>query len=139
MDDRGGVSADFPEVLLAECGKADDPRLTVREVPTPRQPLRVIVDSRLETPPSARILEGEKVLVFSGRAGQVKNAEVIPLPNPHGKVDLPRMLEELARRGVNELHVEAGEKLNASLLRTGSTNASFLAAPMKLRGDLLLT
>ena len=38
--------------------RADDPRLTVREVATPRQPLRVIVDSRLETPPSARILQG---------------------------------------------------------------------------------
>ena len=37
---------------------ADNPRLTAREVATPRQPLRVIVDSRLETPASARILEG---------------------------------------------------------------------------------
>ena len=54
--------------------RADDPRLTVREVETPRQPLRVIVDSRLETPAQARILQGEKVLVFSGMTGSVRNA-----------------------------------------------------------------
>lgn len=99
--------------------KADDPRLTVREVATPRQPLRVIVDSRLETPAGARILEGEKVLVFSAREGELANAEVLAMKNTHGKVDLPKMLEELARRGVNELHVEAGFRLNGSLVREG--------------------
>ena len=97
--------------------KADDPRLTVREVDTPRQPLRVIVDSRLETPPTAKILDGDKVLVFCARAGSLRNAEIITLPNARQKVELPRMLEELARRGVNELHVEAGCRLNGSLVR----------------------
>jgi diaminohydroxyphosphoribosylaminopyrimidine deaminase / 5-amino-6-(5-phosphoribosylamino)uracil reductase len=95
----------------------DDPQLTVREVETPRQPLRVIVDSRLETPPQARILQGEKVLVFAAREGTLPNAEVISLKNENSKVDLPKMLAELARRGVNELHVEAGPRLNASLVR----------------------
>jgi len=99
--------------------RADDPRLTVRELDTPRQPLRVIVDSRLETPPSARILQGEKVLVFSAAHGALPNAEVVPLPNANHKVELPKMLEELARRGVNELHVEAGFRLNGSLAREG--------------------
>jgi diaminohydroxyphosphoribosylaminopyrimidine deaminase/5-amino-6-(5-phosphoribosylamino)uracil reductase len=98
--------------------KADDPRLTVREVETPRQPLRVIVDSRLETPPGARILQGPGVLVFAARHGVApENAEVVVLPNASGKVELPRMLEELARRGINELHVEAGSRLNGSLVR----------------------
>src|SRR5258706_10749696 len=115
--------------------KADDPRLTVREVATTRQPLRVVVDSRLETPPSARILEGEKLLVFSGKAGKLKNAEVIALPNPHGKVDLPGMLEELARRGINELHVEAGFKLNGSLAREGCVDELLLYLNPSLLGD----
>ncbi|MGQ0547875.1 MAG: bifunctional diaminohydroxyphosphoribosylaminopyrimidine deaminase/5-amino-6-(5-phosphoribosylamino)uracil reductase RibD [Betaproteobacteria bacterium] len=98
--------------------KADDPRLTVREVETPRQPLRVIVDSRLETPPSARILEGGNVLIFSGRPGKAPpGADLVVLPNPSQKVELPKMLEALARRGVNELHVEAGFRLNGSLVR----------------------
>ena len=113
--------------------KADDPQLTVREVATPRQPLRVVVDSRLETPPAARILQGERTLIFAARAGKLANAEVLALPNARGKVELPRMLEELARRGVNELHVEAGFRLNGSLVREGCVdeflvylNASFL-------------
>jgi diaminohydroxyphosphoribosylaminopyrimidine deaminase/5-amino-6-(5-phosphoribosylamino)uracil reductase len=110
--------------------RADNPRLTVRAVETPRQPLRVVVDSRLETPPNARVLPA---LVFAARDGKLPNAEVLALPNASGKVDLPRMLEVLADRGVNELHVEAGFRLNGSLAREGCVdeflmymNASFL-------------
>jgi diaminohydroxyphosphoribosylaminopyrimidine deaminase/5-amino-6-(5-phosphoribosylamino)uracil reductase len=114
---------------------ADDPRLTVREVETPRQPLRVIVDSRLETPPAARILQGDRVLVFAAKAGQLPNAEVVALPNPNKKVDLPRMLEELARRGVNELHVEAGFRLNGSLAREGCVDEFLIYLNPSLLGD----
>ena len=97
--------------------KADDPQLTVRDVETPRQPLRVVIDSRLETPRDARILQGERVLVFAAREGDLPNAEVVVLPNALGKVELPQMLEALADRGINELHVEAGFRLNGSLVR----------------------
>jgi len=106
---------------------ADDPRLTVRDIETPRQPLRVIVDSRLQTPENARVLEGGNVLIFSGKKGRgPKGAEVVCLPNHEQKVDLPRMLEELARRGINELQVEAGFRLNGSLVREGCVD-EFLA------------
>jgi diaminohydroxyphosphoribosylaminopyrimidine deaminase/5-amino-6-(5-phosphoribosylamino)uracil reductase len=114
---------------------ADDPRLTVREVETPRQPLRVIVDSRLETPRTARILKGEGVLVFSGRPGALENAEVVALPNPHGKVDLPKMLAELGSRGINELHVEAGSRLNASMVREGCVDELLLYLNPSFLGD----
>lgn len=104
----------------------DDPRLTVRDIDTDRQPLRVVVDSHLETPSTARILEGGNTLVAAASedaartaALRAAGAEVVALPNPQGKVDLPRLLQALARRGVNELHVEAGHKLNGSLLREG--------------------
>ena len=124
--------------------RADDPRLTVREVETPRQPLRVIVDSRVETPPQARILEGGGVLIFSGKSGTApRGAELVTLPNPDQKVDLPRMLEELGRRGVNELHVEAGYRLNGSLVREGCVdeflvylNPSFLGGAAEGMLDL---
>jgi diaminohydroxyphosphoribosylaminopyrimidine deaminase/5-amino-6-(5-phosphoribosylamino)uracil reductase len=115
--------------------KADDPRLTVREVDTPRQPLRVIVDSRLEMPQSAKILDGERALVFSAKPGSVRNAEVIVLPNAAGKVDLPRMLQELARRGVNELHVEAGFRLNGSLAREDCVDEVLLYLNPSFLGD----
>jgi diaminohydroxyphosphoribosylaminopyrimidine deaminase/5-amino-6-(5-phosphoribosylamino)uracil reductase len=115
--------------------RADDPRLTVREIETSRQPLRVIVDSRLETPPGAQILRGEKVLVFAAGPGTLDNAEVVALPNAEGKVDLPRMLGELARRGVNELHVEAGFRLNGSLVREGCVDEFLLYLNPSLLGD----
>jgi diaminohydroxyphosphoribosylaminopyrimidine deaminase / 5-amino-6-(5-phosphoribosylamino)uracil reductase len=112
---------------------ADDPRLSVREVDTPRQPLRVIVDSRLETPAAARVLQGERALIYAASSGEMPNAEVVALPNAAGKVDLAAMLADLGRRGVNELHVEAGMKLNGSLVREHCVdeflvylNASFL-------------
>ena len=115
--------------------RADDPRLTVREVATPRQPLRVIVDSRLETPPQAKILQGEKILVFSAKEGTLPNAEVVAISNRSGKVDLSLMLQELARRGVNELHVEAGFKLNGSLLREGCVDELLVYLNPSLLGD----
>jgi diaminohydroxyphosphoribosylaminopyrimidine deaminase/5-amino-6-(5-phosphoribosylamino)uracil reductase len=102
--------------------KDDDPQLTVREVATPRQPLRVVVDSRLETPPTAKVLAGgalvatavedkEKIHVLQNRG-----AEVVVLPNTQGKVDLAGLMQELGSRGINEVHVEAGFRLNGSLL-----------------------
>jgi diaminohydroxyphosphoribosylaminopyrimidine deaminase/5-amino-6-(5-phosphoribosylamino)uracil reductase len=104
----------------------DDPQLNVRDFETTRQPLRVVVDSRLETPLTARILQGGPVLI----AGAVENAEKIELlrstgaevlifPNAAGKVDLKDLLDALGRRGINEVHAEAGFKLNGSLLREG--------------------
>ena len=103
----------------------DDPRLDVRLVDTARQPLRVVVDSRLETPPSARIVEPPgSVLLYAAiadagrrKALESRGVEIVLLAQANGKVDLPAMLNDLAARGINELHVEAGEKLNGSLLR----------------------
>ena len=104
----------------------DDPQLNVRGVETSRQPLRVVVDSRLETPLTARILQGGQVLVAAAvddekRANLLRSAgaEVLVLPNAAGKVELKDLLEELGRRGINEVHAEAGFKLNGSLLREG--------------------
>jgi diaminohydroxyphosphoribosylaminopyrimidine deaminase/5-amino-6-(5-phosphoribosylamino)uracil reductase len=118
--------------------KADDPQLTVRDVDTPRQPLRVVVDSRLETPPGAKVLQGDKALIFSAQPGSVRNADVVPMKNAGGKVDLPGMLEELGRRGINELHVEAGFKLNGSLLRENCVDEVLLYLNPSLLGDAAL-
>ncbi len=120
----------------------DDPRLDVRLVPTPRQPLRVIVDSRLQTPAEARILgaPGEVLIYTTGgdaaraQALRERGAELASLPGADGKVDLAAMLADLARRGVNELHVEAGHKLNASLLREGLVDELLVYLAPKLLG-----
>ncbi|AOK29036.1 MULTISPECIES: bifunctional diaminohydroxyphosphoribosylaminopyrimidine deaminase/5-amino-6-(5-phosphoribosylamino)uracil reductase RibD [Burkholderia] len=107
--------------------RKDDPRLTVRGVDTPRQPRRVLVDSHLDVPLTAHILEDAPPVIFCGaldaqreeraQALRARGAEIVPLPNAHGKVDLPAMLAALGERQINELHVEAGHKLNGSLLR----------------------
>src|SRR6185369_8518143 len=121
----------------------DDPRLDVRLVETVRQPLRVIVDSRLETPPTARILAppGE-VLVYAAiddrarrSALEAHGAEVALAPSPSGKVDLAAMVADLGRREINELHVEAGEKLNASLLAAGLVDELLVYVAPKLLND----
>lgn len=107
--------------------KEDDPRMTVRAVDTPRQPQRVLIDSQLEVSPQAQILAGAPTLIFCGNLDQrhseraqalrERGAEIVQLANAAGKVDLPAMLKVLGERQVNELHVEAGYKLNGSLLR----------------------
>jgi diaminohydroxyphosphoribosylaminopyrimidine deaminase/5-amino-6-(5-phosphoribosylamino)uracil reductase len=107
----------------------DDPRLDVRLVETQRQPPLVVVDSRLETPLGARLfMPGRQVFIYAAvenearrAALEARGATVIHLPGlqpgTQTKVDLAAMLRDLARREVNELHVEAGHKLNGSLIR----------------------
>lgn len=104
----------------------DDPQLNVRDLETTRQPLRVVVDSKLETPLAARILQGGPCLIVGAveDAARIEllrsiGAEVLVFPNAAGKVELKDLLDELGRRGINEVHTEAGFKLNGSLLREG--------------------
>ena len=119
----------------------DNPRLTVREVSSPRQPLRVVIDSRLETPPEAAILDGGDTLIFSALGGERRQAlesagaEIVVLPNQTGKVDLPAMLGELATRGINEVMVEAGAQLNGSLLREACVDELLIYQAPLLLGD----
>lgn len=109
----------------------DNPRLDVRDVATPRQPHVVVVDSQLQTPPDACLFiagrvcyiycAGSNDTTFQERkqALESQGAVVVELPNAQNKVDLSAMLADLAAKGVNELHVEAGTKLNGSFIREG--------------------
>jgi len=123
--------------------REDDPRLDVRLVASARQPLRVIVDSRLETPPGARMVDPPgAVLVYAAiddaarrAALEQRGAEVALLPPRSGKVDLAAMVEDLGKRGINELHVEAGEKLNASLLAAGLVDELLVYVAPRLVGS----
>lgn len=126
--------------------REDDPQLTVRDVETTRQPLRVVVDSKLQLAPTARILDGVggggKLLVVSAiddrariSALAARGAEVIVLANAQGKTDLEAVMRELARRGINEVHVESGSKLNGSLLSAGVVDEFLLYYAPSLLGD----
>ncbi|MBU0623122.1 MAG: bifunctional diaminohydroxyphosphoribosylaminopyrimidine deaminase/5-amino-6-(5-phosphoribosylamino)uracil reductase RibD [Gammaproteobacteria bacterium] len=120
---------------------ADDPQLNVRGLDGVRQPLRVILDSRLRLPPAARIL-GSGVLVYTASADeskraalQQKGAEVIQLQGANGQVDLPAVMSDLAQRGCNEVLVESGRMLNGALLKTGLVDELVLYLAPQLLGD----
>ncbi len=122
--------------------RADDPLLTVRDVPCSRQPLRVLVDAALAVSPTARILQGEPIIVATAstdaariHALRERGHEVLALPNTVGKVDLPQLMTELGARGLNEVHVEAGFKLNGSLMREGCVDELLLYLAPMLAGD----
>ena len=128
--------------------REDDPRLDVRLVPTPGQPRRVVIDSRLEIDAGARILHppGEVLLYCaqdhagSARASSLRaaapNLSIVAAPaDAKGKTDLLAVIEDLAARGVNELHVEAGHRLNGSLLRAGLVDELLVYLAPKLLGS----
>jgi diaminohydroxyphosphoribosylaminopyrimidine deaminase / 5-amino-6-(5-phosphoribosylamino)uracil reductase len=121
----------------------DNPRLDVRHVPATHQPDAVVIDSRLQTPVDANIfIPGRKLIIYAAlqdaprqAALEARGATVVHLPGPGGKVDLAAMLRNLAQRGVNELHVEAGPKLNGSLVREGLVDELLVYLAPKLVGQ----
>ncbi len=120
----------------------DDPQMTVRGVDTPRQPRRIVVDSNLQISPEARALAGGGTWIVAARSNPAKEAllrergaEVILLPNAAGKVDLAALMLELGRRQINELHVEAGFKLNGSLIQEDCVDELLLYLAPSLLGD----
>ncbi len=103
----------------------DHPRLDVRLTETPRQPAVAIVDSTLQTPPDAPLfVAGRACYIYASApngakqaALEARGASVIYLPDDHGRVDLRAVLTDLAQRQTNELHVEAGARLNGALIQ----------------------
>lgn len=120
----------------------DNPRLNVRKVETSRQPRIAVVDSKLDMPLDAHILKAPNAcLIYTSSQNQSRinalqalGATVIDMPNAAGKVDLAAMLRDLAQRGTNELHVEAGFKLNGSFIREGLVDEFLFYQAPKLLG-----
>ncbi len=118
MDHRRGRACRRPRLAR--------PRLSVRHVETSRQPLKVVVDSALDISDAARLFDGNPVLLVGAAADPAKaeryarkNGQVAALPGKDGRVDLAELMRELGRRGINELHVEAGATLNGALVQAG--------------------
>jgi diaminohydroxyphosphoribosylaminopyrimidine deaminase/5-amino-6-(5-phosphoribosylamino)uracil reductase len=102
----------------------------------------VLVDSRLEVPLAARLLDGGNLLVAAAIEDRAKaarlrdrGAEVVVLPNASGKVELEDLVRELGRRALNEVHVEAGFKLNGSLVAAGLVDELLVYIAPKLLGE----
>ena len=116
----------------------DDPQLTVRDVPTPRQPRRIVVDRHAQTPPAARVLQGEGAWIFTAADARPQfgdNVETIRMPDDDGRVDLEAMMRELGRRRINELHVEAGARLAGALIEHGLVDELLIYLAPCLLGD----
>lgn len=137
---------------------ADDPRLDVRAVHTQRQPSVVVADSELRTPITAKIftinnIANEEIatptrglFIYTNSHDSDKKtileqrgATVVVLPNSEaseasGKVDLRLMLQDLAKREINELHVEAGATLNGALIEAGLVDEFLIYLAPKLLG-----
>jgi diaminohydroxyphosphoribosylaminopyrimidine deaminase/5-amino-6-(5-phosphoribosylamino)uracil reductase len=113
---------------------ADDPNLTVREVPCQRQPLRVVIDGRLQTPTSANVLAGGGSLVYSTKEGALP-AEVVAMPGSGDQVDLTAVMNDLGQRGINDLLVEGGARLSGALLAAGLVDEFLIYQAPLLIGD----
>lgn len=122
---------------------ADNPGLNVRLPEATRQPLRVILDTELRTPPTAQILRllGQ-VLIFTTCADpakqaplQVAGAEIMVMPCVDGGLNLHTVMAELARRESNEVHVECGPTLAGALLQAGLVDELVIYMAPLLLGD----
>jgi diaminohydroxyphosphoribosylaminopyrimidine deaminase/5-amino-6-(5-phosphoribosylamino)uracil reductase len=116
----------------------DDPQLTVRAIDTPRQPLKVVVDRHGELSADARLLDGGDVVVVTASAQKKiwpAHVGVLTLPDRDGRIDLAAMMAALAARGVNELHVEAGARLNGALLAAGLVDELLVYVAPCVLGD----
>ncbi|MDT8407794.1 MAG: bifunctional diaminohydroxyphosphoribosylaminopyrimidine deaminase/5-amino-6-(5-phosphoribosylamino)uracil reductase RibD [Methylococcales bacterium] len=123
---------------------ADDPALTARIDAPVVQPVRVVVDSQLRMPASARILAqpgqtwiATAQVADSGNAQRLQQAgaDIISLPDADGQVDLAALLTCLAQRDINEVMVEAGPTLNGALLRQGLVDEWVIYQAMSVLGD----
>lgn len=114
---------------------ADDPELTVRsDEGHPRQPLRVVLDSQLRTPVSAKIV-GPRTLIATTRSGAVGDAEVLQLPaSSSGRVILEPLLDELGKRGILSLLVEGGGETHASFFEAGLVSKVYAYVAARLIG-----
>ena len=127
----------------------DDPRLNVRDVNTTRQPIKIIIDSHLAIPLNAQIFttEASGVMIVYAAANSheqqqkaaeltARGVELIAIPNTGGKVDLTKLFSILATKyAMNEIHVEAGFKLNGSLLREDCVNELLLYLAPRFLGE----
>ena len=116
---------------------ADDPELTVRHgVDAPRQPLRVILDSSLRTPATAKVATVNTLILTTAKARPVGAAEVVRLRAEEGRPAPDTVVRDLDRRGVGSVLIEGGGQVAASFLRAGLVDRiEWFRAPIVLGGE----
>jgi diaminohydroxyphosphoribosylaminopyrimidine deaminase/5-amino-6-(5-phosphoribosylamino)uracil reductase len=137
---------DASDAVLVGVGTvlADDPELTVRHV-RGRDPLRAVVDSRLRTPKTAKLLRASSrppILFCSERAPKARRralekagAEIVPVRAGPGGIDLGAVLRELGRRDVVRLLVEGGAKVHGTFLDQALADRAGVFVAPRILGD----
>ena len=107
-----------------------------------RQPIKVVVDSQLQTPINAKILQGGNVLIAFAQSNPQKEAQLLAagaqllcIPNEQNKVCLKTLLSHLAACEINEVLVEGGESLNGALLAQNLIDELLIYYAPKLMGS----
>lgn len=155
----GTVLADDPQLGVRAFAREKDAPMPVKNgqerLPRERQPLRVLLDSKLKLPLTAKILHqlptppgkgvggGSSILIYTATHDEQKisaleylGAQIVILPNAEGRVDLGAVLRDLAARGCNEVLLEAGSKLNGAFLRAGMIDEFVLYIAPHFLGDM---
>ena len=121
---------------------SDNPSMMVRDINVNRQPIKVIVDSQLQTPIDAKILNDGNCLIAFANANPTKEAlllaagaELLFIPDNAGKVCLKTLLSHLASQQINEVLCEGGEGLNGALLAQGLIDELIIYYAPKLMGS----
>ena len=121
---------------------ADNPRMDVRDVAVAHPPWRVVLDSQWRTPGASRLMGTPGPVLVVGVQDDVPaarrlrdaGAECLALGNQDGRVDLAKLVGELARRQINEVHLEAGATLNGGFIEAGLVDEWLLYLAPKLLG-----
>ncbi len=121
---------------------ADDPQLTPRDVATTRLPRKIVLDTRLRTPPTARLFDDGEVWIVTANDSlpaasrlRERGARLIASDDGHGGIDVKAVMRLLAAENLNEIHVEAGATLNGTLMREGCVDELFTYLAPTLLGD----
>lgn len=116
---------------------ADDPELTVRLPGRPvDQPLRVVLDSRLRTPLTARVAQGDSLILTVAEPSPIGTAVVERVEAEQGRPSVVASLSALKRRGVSSVLIEGGGQVAASFLRAGLVDRlEWFRAPILLGGE----
>jgi diaminohydroxyphosphoribosylaminopyrimidine deaminase/5-amino-6-(5-phosphoribosylamino)uracil reductase len=118
---------------------ADDPRLTVRlpDGETGADPLRVVLDSRLRTPPFARLARAGTLILTTRDPVVIGEAEIVRVAgDSQGRPTVDAVLQTLAERGVTSLMIEGGGRVAACFVTAGVVDAiEWFRAPILLGGD----
>jgi len=101
-----------------------------------RQPLRVVLDSRLRTPPTARVAAANTLILTTSEPLPVGSAEVLRVAAENGRPTIPAVLNALAARNVASVMIEGGGQVAASFLRAGAVDRlEWFRAPILLGGE----